>query len=285
MCEKFRLAGKIAGEALKIGAESIKEGVSYLEVAEKIEEYIKKKAKIAFPVNISVNSVAAHYTPSWNDEKKFMEGDVVKIDVGTHVDGYIGDTALTVEVESNEHAKLIECAEIALENAISVVKEGIEIGYIGKVIEDSISKCNFKPIKNLQGHSIERYRLHAGISIPNYFDGSKIKLKEGQVVAIEPFVTTGIGYVVDAGHGNIYQVIKKSPLTSQLIKHFDGLPFAKRWLRNLYGERVEMKLNFLLKKRLIHKYNTLVEARNGIVSQAEHTLLVEKDGCEILTRR
>ena len=110
-------------------------------------------------------------------------------------------------------------------------------------------------------------------------------MKEGQVVAIEPFVTTGIGYVVDAGHGNIYQVIKKSPLTSQLIKHFDGLPFAKRWLRNLYGERVEMKLNFLLKKRLIHKYNTLVEARNGIVSQAEHTLLVEKDGCEILTRR
>ncbi len=285
MYEKFREAGKIAGQALKIGAESVKEGVSYLEVAEKVEGYIRSKAKIAFPVNISVNSVAAHYTPACDDEKVFKEGDIVKIDVGTHVDGYIGDTALTIEVESNENSRLIECAELALENAISVVKEGVEIGYIGKVIEDTILKCKFKPIKNLQGHSIERYRLHAGISIPNYFDGSKTKLKEGQVIAIEPFVTTGIGYVVDAGAGNIYQVIKKSSLTSELIKHFDGLPFARRWLKNLYGGKADMKLAFLLKRKMIHQYNMLVEARNGLVSQMEHTLLVERDGCEILTTR
>ena len=285
MYEKFKDAGKIAGKALKIGLESVKEGVSYLEIAEKVEEYIKKQAKIAFPVNISVNSIAAHYTPACNDEKVFMDGDVVKIDVGAHVDGYIGDTAATIEVGSNEHSNLIECAEKALENAISVVKDGVEIGYIGKVIEETISRCNFKPIKNLQGHSIEKYRLHAGISIPNYFDGSKIKLKEGQVVAIEPFVTNGYGYVIDAGDSNIYQVIKKAPLTRELVKHFDFLPFAKRWLPSIYGKGYEMKLKFLLNRRMVYHYSKLMDAKNGIVSQAEHTLLVEKDGCIVLTER
>ena len=285
MYEKFKEAGKISGMALKIGKESIKEGMKYIELAEKIEGYIRKHARMAFPVNISVNNVAAHYTPTLNDEKVFKKGDVVKIDVGAHVDGYIGDTALTVEIESNEYSKLIECSENALQNAISVVKAGVEIGYIGKVIEETISKCNFKPIKNLQGHSIERYRLHAGISIPNYFDGNKTKLKEGQIIAIEPFVTNGYGYVIDAGKSNIFQVMKKSPLTMELIKHFDSLPFAKRWVKSIYGNKYEMKLNFLKARKMIFEYSMLIDARNGIVSQTEHTLLVEKDGCIVLTER
>ena len=285
MYEKFRKAGEIAGKALKKGLEMVGEGISYLEVAEKIENYIKERAKIAFPVNISVNSIAAHYTPSFDDKNIFKKGDVVKIDVGTHIDGYIGDTAATIEVESNEYGKLIECAEKSLENAINIIRAGIEIREISKVIEETIKKYGFKPIKNLQGHSIERYKLHAGISIPNYFNGNKTRLKEGQIIAIEPFVTNGYGYVVNAGNGYIYQVIKRSPLTSELIKHFDGLPFAKRWLKDIYGNKIDMKLNFLIKKRLVHSYSMLVDARNGIVTQAEHTLLVEKDGCEILTKR
>jgi len=285
MYEKYRQAGKIAGNALKIGAKIIREGVKYVDVAEKIERYIKEKAKIAFPVNISVNNVAAHYTPSHNDEKTFRVGDIVKIDVGVHVDGYIGDTALTIEVGSSENSEIIECAENALENAISVVRDGVEVGYIGKVIEETASRYNLKPVKNLQGHSIERYHLHAGISIPNYSNGNKTRLSEGQIVAIEPFITNGYGYVIDAGPGNIYQVMKKASATGEIIRQFNSLPFAERWLYRLYGEKTQMKLKFLVKRKLIHQYEMLVEARKGLVSQAEHTLLVEKDGCEVLTAR
>ncbi len=284
MYEKFKQAGKITGKALKKGISMVKEGASYLEVAEGVEKFIKENARMAFPTNISVNNVAAHYTPSSNDKKVFKYGDVVKVDVGAHIDGYIGDTAATVDI-GNKHAKLVEAAEFALKNAISVVKAGVKISDIGKEIENTIVSYGFKPIKNLQGHSIERFRLHAGLSIPNYFSESRARLKEGQIIAIEPFATNGYGYVIDAGIGNIYQVEKKSSMTNEILRHFDGLPFAERWIKKIYGDRTEARLHFLTTRKLIYSYKTLVDAKNGLVSQFEHTLLVTKDGCEILTER
>lgn len=283
MYEKFKLAGKIAGDALKYGLGLIKEGVSYLEVAEKVESYILKNAKIAFPVNISVNNIAAHYTPNPEDKHVFRRGDVVKLDVGAHVNGYIGDTAATIEVGSNEHGDLIEASKMALENAISIVRAGIKIAEIGEEIEKTINSYGYRPIRNLQGHSIEQYKLHAGLSIPNYagYSGGEI-LKEGDVVAIEPFATDGEGYVIDDGRSNIYQVIRKSQAAGDFLKNFGTLPFAERWVYR-HGLS-KMKLNFMVRKRIIHSYNILIEAKNGIVSQKEHTIMVTSDSCEILTQ-
>ncbi|MCD6512180.1 MAG: type II methionyl aminopeptidase [Thermoplasmata archaeon] len=281
MYDKFKLAGKIAGNALKYGISIIDEGVSYIEVAEKVESYILKNAKIAFPVNISVNSIAAHYTPNPEDKYIFRRGDVVKLDVGAHVNGYIGDTAATVEIGSNEYEKLIEASKMALENAISIVKAGVKVADISKEIEKTINSYGYRPIRNLQGHSIEQYKLHAGLSIPNHAYNGREVLKEGDVVAIEPFATNGEGYVIDDGKSNIYQVIRKSQAASDFIRHFGSLPFAERWIYRHGLSKI--KLNFMVRKGIIHSYNILIEAKGGMVSQREHTIMVTTDGCEVLT--
>lgn len=282
--ENYRAAGRISREALELGADAIKEGVRYREIVERVEHHIHESgASLAFPVNIAVNSVAAHFTPSVHDDLAFKRGDVVKLDVGAHVDGYIGDNAKTVEVGTTRHAKLMEAAEQALGAAIRTVRAGVTVGEIGRVIEDQIRKYGFEPIRNLQGHSLEQYRLHAGLSIPNFHTKNNTKLKSGQVIAIEPFVTDGEGYVTDAGLSNIYRVAKKSVMTRQLYNAFRNLPFAESWMYWLYGEETYRKLSFLMKRRMITPYFKLVEVKGGIVAQAEHTVYVTDDGCEILT--
>ena len=281
--EKYKEAGKIARDALKKGLGMVKEGVKYKDVAEDVEEYIKERAGIAFPVNISVNSVAAHYTPSFHDEKVFQKGDVVKIDVGAHVDGYIGDTAKTIEIGTKNFEKLIESAEKALEEAIKIVKAGVKIGEIGRKIEDKIKEYGYKPVKNLYGHSLAKYNLHAGISIPNLYVKSPVTLKEGQVIAIEPFSTNGAGVVIDDGLGNIYRISRSSSLLKEVKSRFHSLPFAERWFYEIYGNKAPLKLSFFMKRKLIAPYFKLVDAKNGIVAQAEHTVMVKDDGCEILT--
>lgn len=282
--ENYRAAGRISREALKLGAAAIKEGVTYREVVEVVEHHIEENGAVpAFPVNISVNSVAAHFTPGARDTIAFKKGDLVKLDVGAHVDGYIGDTATTVEVGTARYEKLVEAAEQALAAAVRTVRAGITVGEVGRVIEEQIRKYGFEPIRNLQGHSLEQYRLHAGISIPNFRTGTTTKLKAGQVIAIEPFVTDGKGYVTDAGLSNIYRVAKKSVMTRQLFTAFHNLPFAESWMYRLYGEETYRKLSLLMKRRMVVPYFKLVEVKGGMVAQAEHTVHVTDDGCEILT--
>ncbi len=282
--EKYRIAGRISREALELGAEAIKEGVTYREVVEMVEHHIRESGALpAFPVNIAVNSVAAHFTPSFHDELAFKKGDLVKLDVGAHVDGYIGDNAKTVEVGTTRHVKLMDAAEEALGTATRTIRADVTLGEIGRVIEEQIRNYGFEPIRNLQGHSLEQYKLHAGLSIPNFHTNSKTKLKSGQVIAIEPFVTDGKGYVTDAGLSNIYRVAKKSVMTRQLSNAFHNLPFAESWMYQLYGEETYRKLSFLMKRRMIAPYFKLVEVKGGMVAQAEHTVYVTDDGCEILT--
>jgi len=286
--EQYRKAGRVLGKALSAGAKMVKEGVKYIDVAEKIEGIISAEAGLSFPVNISVNEVAAHYTPSLNDQLKFKKGDVVKIDAGSHFNGYIGDSALTVEVGSNENEHIIKASEEALQEAIEIVRAGVSISEIGGAIEKKIHSYGLKPVKNLQGHSLERYNLHAGLSIPNVSNSNSRKLKEGEVIAIEPFATDGRGYVVDAENGNIYHLKERARgrIAWEMRKKFDGLPFASRWMATVVGkEKVNTTLAFMLRRRAIYAYKKLVEADGGIVAQTEHTLLVKKDGCEVLTSR
>ena len=281
--EFYKEAGKIAAEALRKGLSYIKEGRTYLEVAEYMEGYILQRAELAFPANISVNNVAAHYTPSMNDNLSFKKGDVVKLDVGAHVNGYIGDTAATIEVGTQKYTRLIESATKALEEAIKVVRAGTKIEEIGRVIEDKIRSYGFVPVKNLQGHSLKQYNLHAGLSIPNYYRKMGRRLKEGEVIAIEPFSTDGAGMVVDAGIGNIYRITRNSVMVKEIKNRFHGLPFAERWLYDIYGEKTSIRISFLMKRNLIAPYFKLVDMKGGTVAQREHTLYVKEDGCEILT--
>ncbi|WP_430515100.1 type II methionyl aminopeptidase [Pyrococcus woesei] len=291
--EKLMKAGEIAKKVREKAIKLARPGMLLLELAESIEKMIMELGgKPAFPVNLSINEIAAHYTPYKGDTTVLKEGDYLKIDVGVHIDGYIADTAVTVRVGMEED-ELMEAAKEALNAAISVARAGVEIKELGKAIENEIRKRGFNPIVNLSGHKIERYKLHAGISIPNiYRPHDNYVLKEGDVFAIEPFATTGAGQVIEVPPTLIYMYVRDAPvrmvqarfLLAKIKREYKTLPFAYRWLQNEMPEgQLKLALKTLEKAGSIYGYPVLKEIRNGIVTQFEHTIIVEKDSVIVTT--
>ncbi len=279
--EKYKKAGEIAKQALEYGASLIKPNVKAIEVAKAVENKITSLGgKFAFPVNISINEVAAHYTPKEDDELTFKEGDVVKLDIGVHIDGYIADTAITVDLGDNK--ELVKASEEALKAAIETIHPGIEVWEIGKVVEETIKSFGFVPIANLTGHSLEQFELHAGKTIPNVNNGLKTKIEEGDAVAIEPFATTGNGYVIDSAPSEIYSLINVKPVRGlmerrvleYIVEEHKMLPFCKRWIVNKFGAGSAFALRNLVRYEILHNYPVLREEARGLVSQREKTILV-----------
>ena len=283
--EKYRKAGKILSEVRAEAVKKVTEGASLLSVAEFTENLIREKGgQPAFPVNISRNDEAAHSTPSFNDTAVFGK-DMVKLDIGVHIDGYIADTAVTVDLSGNP--KLVEAAEAALDRALKFIHAGVNTSDIGGVIEDTIGTFGFKPIINLTGHGLAQYIQHAPPSIPNKRMPHGIVLEEGDIVAIEPFATNGAGKIHDAGDAEIYHLVAEKPVRHpsarallQEIGKYKTLPFAKRWL----GERVDFALVQLVRAGVIQPYPILKEIQGGLISQAEHTIMVTREGCEVITK-
>ena len=285
--EKYREAGRIL-KAVREGAVArVQKGAKLLDVADAIEADIAAKGgKPAFPVNISLDSEAAHDTPEPEDARVFADN-IVKLDIGVHVDGYIADTAVTVDLSGNPD--LVKASERALEEAIKVVRAGVTTAEIGAAIEAAIDGFGFKPIYNLTGHGLERFVQHAPPSIPNRKMGQGITLQAGQVIAIEPFATDGVGLVQEGHYAEIFGLTAVRPVRMPLeremlkaIQAYHGLPFARRWLAGL--KRSERTLDSLLRAGIVHAYPVLIEETGGMVSQAEHTLIVTADGCEITTK-
>lgn len=292
--KKYEDAGKAAKKVVDESKKLIKVGASLLEVANKIEDMIKaEKAKPAFPVNISVNEKASHYTASYDDKTTFDEKDVVKIDIGTHVDGYIGDVAYTVDL-SGENGKLVEASEKALENAISMLKPGVKSNDIGVEIQKTIEKYGFKSIRNLSGHGLAHYDAHAEFSIPNVAQPHGFELEEGTILALEPFASTGEGYVRESHKVEIFSFSKPMPLRNQVARQlmafvaeeYETLPFAERWLvqsKKWSPFQVKIGMRELLSREAFRPYPVLHDIKGSLVSQAEVTVIIEKEGCKILT--
>ncbi|MHC1604505.1 MAG: type II methionyl aminopeptidase [Candidatus Methanofastidiosia archaeon] len=290
--ECYLKAGDIIRRLKEESRELIKDGGKYLDVAEFIErKIIEYGAKPAFPVNISVNNISAHYTPTIDDIRCFSKGDYVKIDLGAHVEGYIADSAFTVKVEENDD-DLIKASQEALDAAIEMVRPGVKTNEIGKAIEDVIRSHDFKPIENLTGHGLVQYGQHAPPSIPNFDTGSGIALKEGDVIAIEPFVTDGRGKVVDDDMYLIFKYVTDRPMRLSLArkmfaiikKNYSTLPFAQRWLSKMFTRRkTEFALKYLVRSSSIYGFSVLKEIDGGNVSQSEHSLFVTSDGGEVFT--
>lgn len=290
--ENWVKAGKIASEAREYAAMQIREGAPILGIIEKVEGFILKKASLAFPVQLSINNVAAHQTAFPNDILKLKRGDIVKVDIGISVDGCIGDTAKTIEVSTNTNKKLIEASEEALQEAIKICTSGLEICKIGKIISEVIESYGYTSIKNLSGHSLDQYQVHSGINIPNYNDGDKTKLKKGMVIAIEPFATTGNGYVKDGKPSSIYRLnelknvrdINSRKILEYITLNRKTLPFSKRELIKEFNPLiVNLSLSGLEKQGILYHYPMLIERENSFVSQAEHTLLIDNE-VKILTK-
>lgn len=290
----MRDVGRASYEAMKEAQAMVKPGAKLLDVAEAVEKHITEKGfDLAFPLNISINAQAAHYTPSLADEKTFGERDVVKIDCGAAKNGILGDNALTVDLSGN-YGKLVEAADAALNDAVSMIRHGMPVRSIGKAIAGAITTSGFKPIENLGGHGVGSHNLHADVFIPNYDNGDDTILTEGMVVAIEPFATTGKGYVVDSDVREIYGFVESTQMRSadarelvdELETKYPSEPFAVRWLSNRVNSKFRLYAAMLELSRhgVVESYPTLVEAGSGIVSQSEVEVLVQKDGCEILTK-
>jgi len=292
--EKYLEAGKIA-KRLKDEARAIVDvGVPLLEVCERLEHLtVELGGKPAFPVNIGVNDVTAHYTSPAGDLNAVPEGAIVKLDVGAHLDGHIADTAITVAL-SPEHEELILSAQAALQSAVETIKPGVKVSEVGAAIEKTISRFGHKPIRNLMGHRIERYSLHTGKSIPNVSGIEGGKIEEGEIYAVEPFATVqeAAGFVRDSNETFIFRYNREKRLKSvdarTLVDHVKKehrfLPFASRWLHSeVHIPSFEAAFQELVASRCIIPYRVLVEARGFPVSQAEHTVIVERDGCRVIT--
>ena len=285
--EKYKAAGKILIEVRDAALELVKPGNRLLEVAEFVESSIRDRGgEPAFPCNISRNEEAAHATPSIDDETVFGEEDLVKLDIGVHIDGYIADSAVTVDL-SGKYEELIRASETALDEAIKIIHDGVSTVEIGEVIEEAIKERGYKPIVNLSGHGLVRYNSHAPPTIPNVKYEHGVILRTNDVIAIEPFATDGGGKVVESGNVEIYSLIKPKPVRMREakklldeIKKYHGLPFARRWLPR---ERLNLALRALKNTGVLRDYPILREEDRGLVAQAEHTVIVKEDGCEVTT--
>jgi len=293
--ENYKRAGRIAADARDYGITLLKTGARVLDVASLIEKKITTNgAGLAFPVNIAINTLAAHYSPWHDDPLVLKKGDVVKLDVGAHIDGYIADTAVTVELETHVYDAMIHASDEALTKVIDSLTPHLHLGSAGKIIEDTIMSWGFKPIDNLMGHGLQRYELHSGVSVPNVGAfGGKNTLNDGDVVAIEPFATNGAGHVISGPGSNIYlckdsvkakfiRDNKTKVLYDKVRTHFGTLPFAQRWYHELLPKEdlTMKKLSFL---GLVKHYPQLLEAKGGMVTQKEHTVIVREDRCEVIT--
>lgn len=292
--EYYRKAGQIASKVRKAVPNIVEPGKKILEVCEEIENMILKLGgKLAFPCNIGINEVTAHFTPLGNNSELIPDGSVVKIDLGVHLSGYIADTAITIPFNP-AYESMILAAEDALRDAIENIKPGIKISDIGHIIEKNITRHGYKPIRNLTGHKIERFSLHCGKIIPNIAQMNGTKIENGEVFAIEPFATyvDASGIVKNNQEAYIFKYNKekgsKSKKAIKLLRHirneFITLPFTTRWLESLYPEpELQNYLNEILSSRCIIPYHVLVEESHKPVAQAEHTVIVNEDGCEVLT--
>lgn len=298
----YKKSGQILAQSLEYALSITKPGVKLVDIADKVENLIRKhSAQPAFPVNISINEIAAHYSPVILDDLTIPEKSIVKIDAGAQVNGYITDAAITI-VFDEKWEQMKQLARKALDKALAIIRPGTTVYEVGEIVEKTINKEGFKPIVNLSGHSLAQYSLHDGLSIPNYKVPKRMRDKSqtftaGRAYAVEPFVTTGKGRVKNDRDMTIYRQIKKANIEKlprkiregyqYINNNFHRMPFSPRWLfnENFEVEEVEDIMNELLNRDIVHGYPVLVESTGSPVTQAEETIFVGKNKTYILTER
>jgi len=287
--EEYVRAGRVVQKARKKARDVAEPGTNLKVIADEIESLIREEGlEPAFPVNLSINDEAAHYSPGPDEDRELQPSDVMKIDIGAQSNGYIADTALTVN-PSSEEQEMIEAVEQVLEQALEFIEPGITVGELGTFIQNQVPE-EYNVVRNLTGHYLGHYEQHAGVSIPNISTANSYVIEEGDAIAVEPFITDGSGKIKNGKKGNIYlhkggkirgrterQLLKK-------IKNFRGLPFSSRWLD--LGARDRMALKKLVNADIVKHYPVLKEIEEGTVVQAEHTVLVGvDDGENIVTTK
>ncbi len=287
-------SGKIAAKVLTEISEMIKPKERIIKICSTAEKKIREYGGVpAFPLNVSINHIAAHSTSPRGDKSEIPEFGLVKLDVGVHVDGYIADTALTVDIDGTLEG-FVAATEDALSEAISLMKPGVALGEVGKTIESVIKDYGLLPISNLSGHNLQRYRLHAGKQVPNIKKRGTPNIELGEYYAIEPFATSGIGKVIDSEYVYIFANtgVEKTlegtteKLRKYLREKYGPLPFASRWIGTA-SKKIDVieEIRILVNEKVIRGFPLQIEKKTRPVSQAEHTVFISEDGPIILTER
>ena len=287
-------AGKIASEVRENARRKNHVGSTLEEICNSIEkEIISKGGKCAFPVNVSLNEIAAHYTAEPNDKIIVKDTDLLKIDLGVQINGHIADTAVTVCYEP-KYDFLVQAAESALREAMSIIKVGTKSSDVGKIIENTTKQMGGIPIANLSGHSLEQYTIHAGKSVPNIWSIGSFSFQSTEAYACEPFVTTpdGSGFVREGKVRNIFSLVTRKRTKDEdankmidfIWQKFNMLPFALRWFIPEYEEKTARDLlEKLIKNKIVRSYPILVEANEQRVAQAEHTFIPQENNALVTT--
>ncbi|MCB9914034.1 MAG: type II methionyl aminopeptidase [Planctomycetes bacterium] len=290
--QKWRQAGRIAAECREWAREHVRPGVRLAHVLETVEAMMRERgAEPAFPAQTSRNHIAAHYCSPPDDATMYAEGDCVKVDFGVHVDGWVADTATTIDLSSDGRwGKLIQASADALKAAIATAGPGVAVGEIGAAIERTITAAGFEPVRNLTGHGVNRWKVHTPPQIPNYAERGGGKLRAGQVIAIEPFASTGRGYIKERGKSEVFMMVAPPKSAKGLdrdvlkaIEGWRGLPIARRYFTHLDEELVETALSKLAKQGSLMRFPPLVEDEGVMVAQTEHSMLITEHGVEVLT--
>ncbi len=292
--EMFSKSGQILAQVREFVKALPLQRKGVLELCEEVEGKIRELgANPAFPCNVGINEVAAHYTSPWNDTSSIPEDSIVKVDFGVELDGFVTDSAITVSLNP-AYDSLIVAAETALQEALAAVAPGRKLSEIGSIVERCIERYGFRPIRNLTGHKIDRYTIHAGKSVPNVSGIESGRFEVGEVYALEPFVTfkQAEGAVRDGDSAYIYRFVRSkgarskegAKLAEYVRKTYKTLPFASRWVYNSWHEGdANAAFEDLVERRCVVGYPVLVEASGHVVSQAEHTIMVTANGCRVLT--
>ncbi|MCK4285970.1 MAG: type II methionyl aminopeptidase [Candidatus Lokiarchaeota archaeon] len=291
-------AGKGVIAAKKLAKTIIKPGVPLLEVANRCEEeIIKNGCELSFPINLSLNEIAAHYSPPIGDKTVVPEKGLLKIDIGSHFNGYIADSAFTINLDEDPILQnYVDAAKEAVAAAIDLFVPGVKLYELGEAIAQKIINRGLRPITNLGGHELKQFTLHAGAFIPNYKEKLHNQvLKPGDAYACEPFATSGVGKVENGAYSYIFRFVKKAKRNlsyeqqgymNKIKKNFKNLPFSPRWIinRNLIPkDKILRTIESFLGRKILDKYQILIERAKEPVAQEEHTIILDIDGKKIVT--
>ncbi|KAJ3254985.1 Methionine aminopeptidase 2B [Boothiomyces macroporosus] len=307
-----RKCAEIHRQVRKYAQKTIKPGMTMIEICDLIENGTRNlieanglSAGIGFPTGCSLNHVAAHYTPNAGDPTVLQYDDVMKIDFGTQINGRIIDCAFTMTFNPR-YDPLKEAVKDATNTGIREAGIDARLCEIGAAIQETMESYEVeldgktyqvKPIRNLNGHSIERYQIHAGKSVPIVDNGDQTKMEEGEYFAIETFGSTGNGYVVEDMECSHYmkdfhaphvplKLARSKQLLNTINKEFGTLAFCRRYLDRLGEQRYLMALKNLVDVGIVNPYPPLVDTKGKgcYTAQYEHTIVLKPTCKEVLTR-
>ncbi|KAK6458142.1 methionine aminopeptidase 2 [Scheffersomyces xylosifermentans] len=311
--EDFRKGAEIHRRVRHKAQSSIRPGMTMTEIADLIENSIRSyaaadhtlKAGIGFPTGLSLNHVAAHYTPNAGDKLVLGKDDLMKVDIGVHVNGHICDSAFTMTFnEDGKYDSIMQAVKAATNAGIKEAGIDVRLNDIGEVVQEVMESYEMelngktypiKCIRNLNGHNIGDFIIHSGKTVPIVPNGDMTKMEEGETFAIETFGSTGNGYVLPEGECSHYArnqdianlrppTEKSKALLNVINENFGTLPWCRRYLDRTGEEKYLYALNQLVRAGIVEEYPPIVDIKGSYTAQFEHTILLHPHKKEVVTR-